>query len=215
MSLHAVWARHALWAVVCLVTVLPKLAFATDPTSPTELLETGVGFRFQIALQVPPSSVAVRSIYNRIAGSVVNAGADAVQGVPVVRPLAIQQDAQGRYVIDAAPSGPGQPPLPNGIYSLWIETQFTPGPEMRARARFRQRRNVYFRVIDGTVQRLTLAGYSALVDPIGQRKNKLGELEPVHQGAAALKLSSSQSAPLELVESGEPYSTPDNSEQGQ
>lgn len=208
-------ASIGLLSILLLTVSLARPAQATDPISPTEVVDDGQGFRFELALAVPPTSVTVGTVYNRIAGAPVDAGASSAQGVPVARQLTLQEDAQGRYFVDANPFGTGQPPLPNGVYSQWLETLYTPGPETRNRVPFRQRKNLYFRVINGTAQRLTLAGYSARVDPASQRKNKIGALEPVHLGATAPKLSSTPTNPMPLVESGEQFSTPDNSEQGQ
>lgn len=215
MSLHRKRAPGALLWAVMLAFLVPKLALATEPTSLVEIVDDGSSFRFGLALRVAPGSVTVTTVYNRIAGALVDAGASAVQGVPVVAQLAVQQDAQGRFYVDAPPRQDGQPPLPDGVYSRWLEVSHVPGTGARSRAPFRERRTVYFRVVNGGVQRLTLAAYSSLVDPASQRKNKLGTLEPAHPGVLAARQSVIPSAALPLVESGTAYSTPSNSEQGQ
>jgi hypothetical protein len=215
MSLHRKRVPGALLWAVTLAFLVPKLALATDPTSLAEIIDDGSSFRFGLALRVAPNTVTVTTVYNRIAGALVDAGASTVQGVPVVAQLAVQMDAQGRFFVDAPPRQDGQPPLPDGVYSRWLEVSHVPAIGARSRAPFRERRTLYFRVVNGGVQRLTLASYSALVDPASQRKNKLGILEPAHPGVLAARQSALQANSLPLVESGTVYSTPDNSEQGQ
>jgi len=216
MSLHSAWARAGVVSpAVALLILIPRLALAGDPTPPIQLTDDGVGFRVQLGLTVPASGVQISAIYDRIGGAVVDAGAQSVSNVPVRRLLALQQDAQGKYFVDASPLAAGQPTPPNGVYSLWIEAHHTPGPESRARLPFTLRRTLYFRVVNGAAQRLSLAQYSTTIDPAGIRKNKLGQQEPVHGGFTTPRITSSQAEMLPLLESGAPYSTPDNSEAGQ
>jgi len=216
MSPHTTCARGGILFALTVALLLPTLALASDPTPPAEVLDDGPGFRFKLGLGVPLGSVAVSTIYNRVAGAVVDAAADSVNGLPVRRQLAMQWDAaQGRYFTDAHPFAPGQPPLPNGVYSQWLEVRYTPGLEARGRAPSTYRRTIYFRVTDGTVQRLTRAAYAALVDPGFLRKNKLGEMEPVHAGATAPRQTSAVMPQMTMIESGQAYSVPGNGEAGQ
>jgi hypothetical protein len=217
MSLHTAWTRAGIVspAAVALLLLLPRLALASDPTPPVNLIDDGAGFRIQLGLSVPASGLQVSAIYNRIGGTLVDAGAQTVNNVPVRRLLQLQQDTQGQYFVDASPFAPGLPTPPTGVYSLWIEVHHTPAADARGRLPFTLRRTIFFRVVNGAAQRLTLAQYSTTLDPAGTRKNKLGLQEPVHGGFTTPRVASSQSAAMQLVESGDAYSTPDNSEAGQ
>lgn len=217
MSLHTAWTRAGIVspAAVALLILVPRLALASDPSPSVRMTDDGAGFRVQLGLSVPASSLQVSSIYNRIGGVMVDADAQTVNNVPVRRLLALQQDAQGQYFVDFSPFVAGQPAPPNGVYSLWIEAHHTPGPEARSRLPFIFRRLIHFRVVNGTAQRLSPAQYSLTVDPAGIRKNKLGQSEPVHGGFTTPRIATVQPAAMSLVESGAQYSNGDNSEAGQ
>jgi hypothetical protein len=215
MSLLAARARTGIVSALAAALLIPGLALASDPASPAALVDDGPGFRFTLALAVSPATVSVSAIYNRFAGAVVDAGAATVSSVPVRRQLAVQWDPQGNSFIDVHPIIAGQPPLPNGVYSQWLEVRHTPEAGARGRVPFTFRRAIYFRVVDGTVQRLSHGAYSALADPISQRRNKLGEQEPVHLGATAPRQTSVAMPPMPMIESGQGYSSPNNSELGQ
>ena len=201
----------ALWFAL----LIPQLGFASDPRSPLEISDSGQGFQFQVLLRVPGSTVLAGGIYNRIAGAMVDVGASSVQNIPVSRSLTLQADGLGKTFIDVNPFAPGQPPLPNGVYSQWLELRYTPGPSDRSAAPLRQRRAFFFRVVNGSAQRLSLAQYSTLVDPATARTNKSGQPEQVHLGTVAPRLQSLPFSDAVLVESGAAYSTQDTSELGQ
>jgi hypothetical protein len=216
MSLLAAWTRAGIVSpAVALLIILPKLALAGDPTPPVQLNDDGSTLRIQLGLSVPASSLQITTIYNRIGGALVDGGAQVVNNVQVKRMLAVQQDAQGQYFVDASPFIAGQPTPPGGLYSLWIEAHHTPDLEARGRLPFTLRRAVHFRIVNGAVQRLSPAQYSLAVDPSSLRKSKLGETERVHGGFTTPRIASSQPATMPLVESGDQYGSGDNSEAGQ
>jgi hypothetical protein len=212
MFLHAARVRRARVAPLLFVALaLAHDARASDPFSPLQVIDSGQDFRFEVALQVAPNAVTARRVYNRIAGTLVGANTVSARGVPVTRALDLERDAQERWLVDLDPAAQGQP-LPDGVYSAWLELHSIPGPEARSSVPCRERHAFFFRVLGGAAQRLTLSAYSALVDPPTQRLNKLRLPEPVHVGTVTPKLrASSYTAALQL-ESGAPYAVPSNEE---
>jgi hypothetical protein len=158
---------------------------ATDPLSPVRLGVPTQGFVLPVELEgIPADQVQAHLVFQRIAGQVVDANAQTVGGIPVRRPLTLENNGQG-LVVDAFPLGPEVPSLPNGIYSERVELVVMPDPGFVFTRKITARATLYFRAINGTFQRLTLKQYSALVDPTVTGKNKLQEPTVEHVGATA------------------------------
>jgi hypothetical protein len=130
---------------------------------------------------ISASAVSVSRVFNRYAGAMVDVGAQSVDGRPVRRQLAIQTDAQLGLVVDAFPVSSGESPLPNGVYSLFLELELQPGP---GRVLLRTRRVVHFSVQDGVVQRVSMLNYSGMLERPVQQRSKTGQLVPVFLGAS-------------------------------
>ena len=194
-------------------------ASASEVSSPVELVDDGKGFRLEVALRVPPSTIVLDAIYNRIANGLVDAGAPSVDGLAVVRELDLESNAAGQLFVSLDPHRP-ESELRDGVYSQWIEIHYVPQEGARSAAPFRQRQPFYFEVVNGTPRRLTLLEYSDRVEPTAFRRSKRGDLERVHPGTlAGTSEPPSESRPSKaaiLIESGDAYiSDPNESERGQ
>jgi hypothetical protein len=197
-----------------LALAFSSFASATEVTSPVEIIDSGKDFRFEVALAVPKSTVILDTIYNRVAGELVDAGAATVNDLPILRQLQLKQAQDGRFFVDIDPAVPGSTGLRDGAYSQWIEINYSPPPEARSAVPFRQRYAFYFLVANGKARRLTMAEYSMLVESPSERLNKSGQIELVHYGQMEPASTSRSSKPAILIERGDAYTTPNDSERG-
>ena len=185
---------------------------ATDPLSPVRLSVPPLGFVLSVELDgVSADQVHASLVFQRIAGQVVDGNAQEVGGIPVHRPLTLE-GAGEELSVNAFPLGPGVPSLPNGVYSERLQLVVMPDPgvighEITARA------TLYFRATNGTLQRLTLKQYSALVEPLVPGRNKLQQSTLEHTGAVA---SNGETRPVggidQRIEDGAPFNVPGQDE---
>ena len=213
MRAHAVRGAAAALPLLMMMSVLvADPVQATDPLSPVRLSVPPLGFVLPVELDgVSADRVHASLVFQRIAGQVVDGHAQTVGGIPVRRPLTLESDGR-ELTLDGSPVGPGVPSLPNGTYSERLELVVMPDPgvighEITARA------TLYFRATNGTLQRLTLKQYSALVDPLVPGRNKLQEPTLEHSGAAA---SNGATRPVGAfdprIEDGAPFNVPGQDE---
>jgi hypothetical protein len=210
MSFICTEARARKGALLGLLILVGRFAYASDPASPIQLLPVPNTFRANVSLsQMSPLDVRSFLVMNRIAGALVDPRATSVDGVPVRRPLTLQPDGQGGFFLNASPTGSGVPPLADGVYSHFVEVVYTPPPQARGRRPFRERAHVWYRVQSGRVEHLSAQAYSALVEPTVSDTNKLGRAEPTHVGLVGL---GPQRKPVtgndSRIESGAPFMRP-------
>jgi hypothetical protein len=205
-------AGGALLVVMSISVLAAAPAQATDPVSPVRVSAPAQGFILPVELEgVDAGQVQASLVFQRIAGQVVDANAQTVGGIPVRRPLTIESSGQG-LTVNASPRGPQVPSLPNGIYSERVQLVVMPMPGFISH-QITARATLYFRATSGTLERLTLKQYSALVDPVVAGKDKLQQPTVEYVGVTASKGATQPRGAFDVrVEDGAPYNVPGQDE---
>jgi hypothetical protein len=207
---HRIRRRIARGALAALALAGGAASRATEPVAPLQVRDAGQGFVIGLVptgLQL--SAVSAHLVFNRYAGAMVDTRKAMVGQYPVSRTLTVTDNRDGTFSVDASPIAKGQPLLPDGIYSQLLVLEHTPAAGYQRSVKHLY--PIYFQVVGGVPSRISMADYSARLEPETSGKDRAGQTLMFGKGVKGSGLAlpaPKANAQDQRLEDGSSFATP-------